>query len=402
MGAENAFGGIRPPGLKISAAPKKTFTYFISPHTTLTSRPMEEPHSYSTDVTTKRDIWAWGRTGGQAGGPSKRQKGEAQIRTRIPKPNRAFKKENQRRRGFCWCSCVSHPFARPGWEILEPLSPKPKARTMNSHRTQKRSAPRTPLGPRPNDPRCTPRTSPGRPKGGQIFEKGLPGAPLPFWPFPGCQGPLWGPKRRDHTISPLPASSVLPERLLACVCNTNECLHEGTTTCHTKAHCYSQRWDQRDDSQPVVRGCMTAGSLLCMNQRPRGHNGSWPFLNCCDTYMCNRDVSPTLPSPALTLARRQDVNAESPPNSLERLGVSSVEEFRKKYDQTGPECDQSKLTMLYLGVTGAALILMVIITVVGSFILLSYRKKYIRAPCDPPEAPRVKSHHVPLFLQTNA
>ncbi|XP_063589353.1 uncharacterized protein LOC134766413 [Penaeus indicus] len=191
------------------------------------------------------------------------------------------------------------------------------------------------------------------------------------------------------------------ERLLACVCNTNECQHEGTSTCHTKAHCYSQRWDQRDDSQPVVRGCMTAGSLLCMNQRPRGHNGSWPFLNCCDTYMCNRDVSPT-PSPALTLARRQEAVTQSQPNSLERLGVSSVEEFRKKYEQPGPECDQSKLTMLYLGVTGAALILMVIITVVGSFILLSYRRRYIRAPCVPPEAPREKSHHIPLFLQTNA
>ncbi|XP_027232897.2 uncharacterized protein [Penaeus vannamei] len=192
------------------------------------------------------------------------------------------------------------------------------------------------------------------------------------------------------------------ERLLTCVCNTKECQHEGTATCRTKAHCYSQRWDQRDDSQPIVRGCMAAGSLLCMNQRPRGHNGSWPFLNCCDTHKCNRDVSPTLPSNVLTLARRQEAVTQSQPNSLERLGVSSVEEFRKKYDQGSPECDQSKLTMLYLGVTGAALILMVIITVVGSFILLSYRRKYVRAPCGPPETPREKNHHIPLFLQTNA
>lgn len=56
-----------------------------------------------------------------------------------------------------------------------------------------------------------------------------------------------------------------PERLLTCVCNTKECQHEGTATCRTKAHCYSQRWDQRDDSQPIVRGCMAAGyvGLIC-------------------------------------------------------------------------------------------------------------------------------------------
>ncbi|XP_042859539.1 uncharacterized protein LOC122245681 [Penaeus japonicus] len=139
-----------------------------------------------------------------------------------------------------------------------------------------------------------------------------------------------------------------------------------------------------------------------MNQRPQGHHGSWPFLDCCDTYMCNRDVSPTLPSPAQTRAHRQDPVTQSQPNSLERLGVSNVEEFRKKFDQAEPECDQSKLTMLYLGVTGTALLLMVIITVVGSFILLSYRRRYTRAPCESPESPREKSHHVPLFLQANA
>ncbi|XP_042214413.1 uncharacterized protein LOC121861022 [Homarus americanus] len=160
------------------------------------------------------------------------------------------------------------------------------------------------------------------------------------------------------------------ERLITCECSKAECKEDGYTC--TATGCYLQLLDRRDGSQPITSGCLTekGASLLCMNQPPAVRFVPWPYLVCCNTNFCNRDV-------ALTndlVTRSDEVD------SLRRLGVSSIEEFREKYDKDTLESDSDDLNTVYLAVIGAAVVLMIAISAAGFCVLAKYRSKHSRPP----------------------
>ncbi|XP_069174908.1 uncharacterized protein [Procambarus clarkii] len=144
------------------------------------------------------------------------------------------------------------------------------------------------------------------------------------------------------------------ERVINCECSTTECVASGVHTCSTSHMCYSQLLDRCDGTHPVIRGCINDGglnTLLCLNLRP-SVDGSWPYLVCCNTHFCNRDVSPVPPEHLLMQEFREECGE-----------ASSVSE---------PPDD---LTILLVGV-GVALILIITISAAAAFILTKCRSTY--------------------------
>ncbi|CAL4112923.1 unnamed protein product [Meganyctiphanes norvegica] len=163
------------------------------------------------------------------------------------------------------------------------------------------------------------------------------------------------------------------ERLLTCVCTTPLCQALGESTCTTASKCYSQLLDRQDGTVPITRGCMRAGqldSLLCMNQRPAvGRIANWPSLICCSHHLCNQDIAPTASMPPTTTDENN--------NELALLGLTSMEEFHIKYN-SGNATDEAQkgLQHLYLMVIGISLLIMIIVSSVGFYVLYNYRSKY--------------------------
>ncbi|GAB6023613.1 hypothetical protein CHUAL_008383 [Chamberlinius hualienensis] len=86
-------------------------------------------------------------------------------------------------------------------------------------------------------------------------------------------------------------------KIITCACSTHDCqLVRNVSTCTTNSLCFTQFLDRQDGSGTIIRGCIdTRTPLLCENKRPAVPGYKWPVLLCCNSSMCNRKATPTIP-----------------------------------------------------------------------------------------------------------
>ncbi|MPC20160.1 hypothetical protein E2C01_013091 [Portunus trituberculatus] len=198
--------------------------------------------------------------------------------------------------------------------------------------------------------------------------------------------------------------------MIQCECSTADCAAAGVTTCTTASLCYFQHFDHHDGSHPITRGCITSGSvnsLQCLNLHQAARRSFWPYVVCCDTDYCNKDLMPPLPTTYFPLqgTQRSYSSASLPYTELDDYtddGDDGDDEddgsllhhylrVASQHSATTSNTTQAhhklpRLNTVCLVVIVAAVAFMVTLSIASLYILIRYRSSYTRAPQDPLDA----------------
>ncbi|XP_063846154.1 uncharacterized protein LOC135091982 [Scylla paramamosain] len=189
--------------------------------------------------------------------------------------------------------------------------------------------------------------------------------------------------------TPLLVAAATEVPVIQCECSTADCAAAGVTTCTTASLCYFQHFDHHDGSHPITRGCITSGSvnsLQCLNLHQAARRSFWPYVVCCGTDYCNRDLMPPLPTTYFPVQDDDgdDGDDEDDGSLLHHyLRVASHHSATTTTNTTKGHHKLPRLNTVCLVVIGAAVAFMVTISIASLCILIRCRSTYTRAPQEP-------------------
>ncbi|KAK8395703.1 hypothetical protein O3P69_005649 [Scylla paramamosain] len=254
------------------------------------------------------------------------------------------------------------------------------------------------------EPVCIPRedvSGPSPQPGPAARERGRRTVTVRAWPWRCCELPhLTTPQALRHAqirsggeeINLLRRGDILLTTgvpVIQCECSTADCAAAGVTTCTTASLCYFQHFDHHDGSHPITRGCITSGSvnsLQCLNLHQAARRSFWPYVVCCGTDYCNRDLMPPLPTTYFPVQDDDgdDGDDEDDGSLLHHyLRVASHHSATTTTNTTKGHHKLPRLNTVCLVVIGAAVAFMVTISIASLCILIRCRSTYTRAPQEP-------------------